>query len=97
MSWETMVRMFWSKMRNRKMMNCKEVVDLLSGYLANELSETDVAGIRTHLAGCPNCTEFLDSLKTTVNMTHNLKEDEIPAEVVERLQGFLRSKTPAAE
>ncbi len=74
-------------------MNCKEVVDLLSDYLANELSEKDVAGIRIHLAGCPNCTTFLDSLKTTVKLTHGLKEADIPPEVVDRLQGFLRSKT----
>jgi predicted anti-sigma-YlaC factor YlaD len=93
MSWKTMAMMFWNKLRNRKMVNCKEVVDLLSDYMANELPEKDVAGIRSHLAGCSNCEAFLTSLKTTVNMTHNLKEEEIPSEVVERLQDFLRSKT----
>ena len=74
------------------MMKCKEVVDLLSDYLADELSEEDVAGIRAHLKGCQNCTAFLDSLKTTVNLTHNLKAEDIPPEVVDRLQTFLKSK-----
>ncbi len=88
-----MLVMFWSWIRNRKMMNCKEVVDLLSDYLANELTEEDVAGIRAHLSGCPNCTAFLNSLKTTVALTHNLEPEDIPPEVVDRLQSFLRSKT----
>lgn len=88
-----MLAMFWSWVRNRKMMNCKEVVDLLSDYLANELPEEDVAGIRAHLRGCPNCTTFLDSLKTTVTLTRNLKAEDVPPEVVDRLQAFLRSKT----
>ncbi len=78
------------------MMNCKEVVDLLSDYLANELPKEDVAGIRSHLAGCPNCMAFLDSLNTTVKLTHNLNEEDIPPEVVDRLHAFLRSKTRPA-
>lgn len=88
-----MLVMFWSWIRRRKMTNCKEVVDLLSDYLANELPEEDVAGIRAHLRGCANCTSFLDSLKTTVRLTHHVNADEVPPEVVDRLQAFLRSKT----
>lgn len=88
-----MLAVFWSWIRNRKMMNCKEVVDLLSDYLANELPEEDVAGIRAHLSGCPKCTAFLDSLKTTVTLTHNRTANNVPPEVVDRLQAFLRSKT----
>lgn len=88
-----MLIMFWSWIRRRKMTNCKEVVDLLSDYLANELPEEDVAGIRAHLRGCRNCTTFFDSLKTTVRLTHHVNADDIPPEVVDRLQAFLRSKT----
>lgn len=93
MSWKMMPIMLWNWIRNRKMKSCREVVDLLSDYLADELSQEDVAGIRSHLLGCPNCTKFLDSLKTTVTWTHKLREEDVPPEVVDRLQAFLRSKT----
>jgi hypothetical protein len=74
-----------------KMMNCKEVVDLLSDYLANELSPEDLAGVRAHLKRCRNCKAFLASLKTTVKLTHNLKADDIPPGVVDSLRTFLKS------
>jgi anti-sigma factor RsiW len=94
--WKTKAMTLWDRIRNRQMMNCKDVVDLLTDYLANELPQKDVAGIRMHLAGCPNCNAFLDSLKTTVQWTRSLKPEDIPPEVVERLHAFLRSKTPPA-
>jgi hypothetical protein len=94
--WKMKAMTFWGKIRKRKMMNCKEVVDLLTEYLANALSQKDADGIQMHLAGCPKCTAFLDSLKTTVQWTRSLEPEDIPPEVVERLQAFLRSKTPPA-
>lgn len=76
------------------MMNCKEVVDLLSDYLANELPEEQFAEIRSHLQGCRNCTVLLDSLKTTIELAHNLEAEDFPAEVVDDVRTFLKSKVP---
>jgi anti-sigma factor RsiW len=73
-------------------MNCKEVIDLLSDYLANELPEEHFAEIRSHLRRCRNCTVLLDSLKTTIELTHNLEAEDFPAEVVDDLRTFLKSK-----
>ncbi len=78
--------------RSKKMMNCKEVVDLLSDYLVNELSEQDVSGVRAHLKGCGNCKTLLASLKTTIKWTRNLKAEHIPIEAADSLLIFLRSK-----
>lgn len=75
------------------MMKCREVVDLLSEYLAGELSEAEVAAIRKHLEGCANCELFFDSLKTTVRLTKRLECQEIPSAVIDRLQSFLRERT----
>lgn len=75
------------------MMRCQEVVDLLSEYLAGDLSETEVAAIRKHLEGCANCETFFDSLKTTVRLTNKLKCEDIPPAVIDRLQAFLKERT----
>ncbi len=79
-------------MRSEKMTRCQEVVDLLSDYLAGELSEAEIAAIRKHLEGCANCESFFDSLKIAVRMTKKLRAEDIPPEVVDRLQSFLRQR-----
>jgi Putative zinc-finger len=76
----------------RKMMNCKEVVDVLSDYLANELSADGADGVRTHLRKCRNCKAFMASLRTTIKWTHDLKTEDVPLDVVNSVRTFLKSK-----
>lgn len=79
-------------MRREKMMRCQDVADLLSDYLAGELSEAEIAAIRKHLEGCPNCETFFESLKTTVRLTKRLVPEDIPPAVIDRLQSFLKER-----
>jgi hypothetical protein len=72
--------------------NCKEVVGLLSEYLNRTLPGDEAVAIKEHLSGCTNCERFFQSLETTVNWTRGLQIDDIPAEVVNRLQNFLKTK-----
>ena len=76
----------------RKMMKCREVVDLLSDYIEGNLSDTEIAAIRKHLEGCANCKTFFDSLKTTVRLTKRIEPEEVPSDVVDRLQSFLKQR-----
>lgn len=47
-------------------MECKNVQDrLLTDYLDRELDETERTGIDRHLAGCPDCAEFLEAVRKT--------------------------------
>ncbi len=82
----------WKWLQREKMMTCREVADLLSDYLAGELSQGQIAAIRKHLEGCDTCEEFFESLKTTVRLTKMVKPEEIPAVVVDRLESFLRNR-----
>ena len=74
------------------MKSCREVVDLLSDYIAGDLSSDDVDGIRLHLNACANCLNFLDSFKTTVKLMRGLRDETVPYEVVDRLWIFPRSR-----
>lgn len=47
---------------------CKEVFSLLSEYLNLELPTDACQEIETHLAGCPPCIEFAESLRKTVEL-----------------------------
>ena len=57
---------------------CKEVFSLLSEYLNLELPLGACQEIETHLAGCPPCIEFTESLRKTVDLCHHYRPNELP-------------------
>ncbi len=59
--------------------NCKEVFALLSEYLNLELPPGACEEIESHLAGCPPCIEFAESLRKTVDLCRHYKPSELPA------------------
>ncbi len=59
--------------------DCKQIFALLSEYLDAELPVQTCEELRAHLADCPPCIEFLDSLKRTINLCHSCEPAEKPA------------------
>jgi predicted anti-sigma-YlaC factor YlaD len=57
---------------------CHDVFAVLSQYLDRELTPQACAEIEAHLAGCPPCIDFLNSLKRTVGLCHNCGSVEKP-------------------
>jgi RNA polymerase sigma-70 factor (ECF subfamily) len=57
---------------------CKEVFSLLSEYLNLELPPDACQEIETHLAGCPPCIEFAESLRKTVELCRSYRPAELP-------------------
>jgi len=57
---------------------CRDVFALLSEYLDRELTPETCAEIEAHLAGCPPCIDFLNSLKRTVRLCHTCEEGAKP-------------------
>src|ERR1035438_689353 len=47
---------------------CKDIFSLLSDYLNLELPPDACHEIEAHLAGCPPCIEFAESLRKTVEI-----------------------------
>ncbi len=58
---------------------CKEVVSMLSGYLNLELPADACLDVETHLAACPPCVEFAESLRKTVELCRRYRPAELPA------------------
>ena len=56
----------------------KEVFALLSDYLNLELPPGACAEIESHLAGCPPCIEFAESLRKTVELCRRYRAVELP-------------------
>jgi RNA polymerase sigma-70 factor (ECF subfamily) len=57
---------------------CKEVFSLLSEYLNLELPPEACQEIETHLAGCPPCIEFAESLRKTLELCRSYRPTELP-------------------
>jgi len=58
--------------------NCREVFALLSQYLDRELPPDVCRDIENHLAACPPCIEFVDSLRATVHLSRNYRPEDLP-------------------
>ena len=59
--------------------NCKEVFAMLSEYLDLQLPPAACEEIERHLAGCSPCTEFVESLRKTVELCRGYRPAEMPA------------------
>ena len=51
---------------------------MLSEYIDGELPSVEKAALEEHLAGCPTCSEELESLRSTVLMLRRMPEVEAP-------------------
>jgi len=57
---------------------CKEVFALLSDYLNLELPPETCQDIEAHIAGCPPCIEFAESLRKTVELCRRYQPAALP-------------------
>jgi anti-sigma factor RsiW len=55
---------------------CREVVELLNGYLDDALPADVRTAVEAHLAGCDGCTMVLDEFRQTIAMTGMLVDVE---------------------
>jgi hypothetical protein len=71
---------------------CKEITDLICGYVNDTLSPAVKRDFQRHLRICPDCVNFLNTYKKTVTTSGSLRPEEIPAEVRDNVLEFLRSR-----
>lgn len=57
---------------------CREVFSLLSEYLNLELPPDACLEMEVHIAGCPPCIEFAESLRKTVELCRSYQPGEVP-------------------
>jgi anti-sigma factor (TIGR02949 family) len=65
---------------------CQHLLNSLSGYIDQDISQDLCAEIERHLAGCDNCRIVVDTLRKTVDLYHqSVPQPEMPQDVRERL------------
>ena len=76
--------------------SCRRLLSLLSDYIDEELPPMDCEELEKHLADCPPCVAFINTLRRTSSLfsEHCVQEKappEIAARLRERLQAIYRS------
>ena len=72
--------------------DCVELRRRASDYLESDLPEEEKEHIRRHLEMCNNCTKFLETLRTTMDMLGNLSQRAVPQSLKDRLEQLSRNQ-----
>jgi anti-sigma factor (TIGR02949 family) len=70
---------------------CRSLFALLSEYLDGELPPDACEHIRAHIAGCPPCVEFVNSLRRSVELLRGHRAAEAPGPLAESAREELRA------
>ncbi len=71
------------------MLRCRDVVELLAEYLDDQLDLTTAAALDAHLTGCEECSAFTSTYRKTVQALRQLREEDLPSPLRDRLRAFL--------
>ena len=67
---------------------CQQAVEVVTDYIEGSMSRADRRRFEAHLSSCPNCTAYLDQMRSTIQLTGRLRSEELPSEVREELVGL---------
>ena len=69
---------------------CQELAELITDYLEDALPAARRALFDLHIAGCRDCTLYVEQMRTTVAVTGRIVADDIPAAVQAELLAIFR-------
>lgn len=58
--------------------SCREVVEIVTGYLDGALSAEDHARMEAHLAACPPCGTYVEQIRTTGRLAAAAELEQSP-------------------
>ena len=61
-------------------MTCRELVDVITGYIEGTLPAADRARLETHLEECASCRTYLEQMRDTIAALGSLREQQLSPE-----------------
>ncbi|MBI1893937.1 MAG: zf-HC2 domain-containing protein [Candidatus Rokubacteria bacterium] len=74
------------------MLRCRDIGNLLHDYAEGLLEPGVSRQLEEHLADCPGCLAFVRTYRHTIALSGNLRCEEIPPELQQKLRVFLKEK-----
>jgi anti-sigma factor RsiW len=71
-------------------LTCRELVELVTGYLEGALDAGERARFEAHIDACPHCTAYLEQMRLTLVVVGELAHDELSDEMERELLGAFR-------
>lgn len=74
-------------------LSCQELVELVTDWLEGALDERHRRAFEEHLAACSGCTEYVEQLRATIELTGTLTPEDLSPEAEETLLQAFRGWT----
>jgi anti-sigma factor RsiW len=62
-------------------LTCQKAVELVTDYLEGKLSWRQRRRFEKHIGACPNCTAYLDQIRTTIELAGHVEPERLDAQV----------------
>ena len=72
-------------------MDCNELVELVTDYLDDALTDGQRQAFEAHLTECDGCENYVNQMRKTVHLTGSLSVDDIEPDVFDSLLTAFRS------
>jgi len=71
---------------------CDQYIQNISDYIDGELAESVCEDIEDHLKGCKNCRIMVDTMKQTVVLCREGKQEQLPKHIEDKLNSALKKR-----
>ena len=78
----------------REKVVCQQWVELVTAYLDGALPRLVTKAIDRHLRLCRHCREYLAQMRQTIRLTGELREEDVPDDVLDALEAAFRDLHP---
>jgi predicted anti-sigma-YlaC factor YlaD len=72
------------------MLSCKELTEIATDYLEQDLPRGKRLSVRVHLWMCRHCRRYLDQMRKVVGLLRRLPKETVSPDMVERLLPHFR-------
>jgi predicted anti-sigma-YlaC factor YlaD len=72
-------------MMDLEAVTCQELVELVTDYLEGVLTPAELRRFEEHIALCDGCSEYLDQLRRTIELTGTVTLDDLTPEAESEL------------
>ena len=71
-------------------LTCEDLVELVTDYIEEMLSQDEKQRFEDHLDGCSGCRAYVEQMRQTIRLTNQLTPESIPSEARDELLSRFR-------